>query len=138
MPARDGALRVLRAARDAGVRRVVLTSSFAAVGYGHPDRDAPYDEASWTDLDGPGISPYIASKTLAERAELEDEKSRLYDLWQTNLGKAKGEAARLFGERAKRKGKWAEWVRAELDGMSPPEFSNMVRSEVNKLMAAAK
>ena len=54
------------------------------------------------------------------------------------IGKAKGEAARLFGERAKRKGKWAEWVRAELDGMSPPEFSNMVRSEVNKLMAAAK
>ena len=46
----------------------------------------------------------LANKTLAERAELEDEKSRLYDLWQTNLGKAKGEAARLFGERAKRKG----------------------------------
>ena len=68
VPARDGALRVLRAARDAGVRRVVLTSSFAAVGYGHPDRDAPYDETSWTDLHGPGISPYIASKTLAERA----------------------------------------------------------------------
>ena len=68
VPARDGALRVLRAARDGGVRRVVLTSSFAAVGYGHPDRDAPYDEASWTDLEGPGISPYIASKTLAERA----------------------------------------------------------------------
>lgn len=68
VPARDGALRVLRAARDAGVRRVVLTSSFAAVGYGHPDRDARYDETSWTDLHGPGISPYIASKTLAERA----------------------------------------------------------------------
>jgi hypothetical protein len=80
----------------------------------------------------------LAEKTLAERAEIEDEKSRLFELWQTNLGKAKGEAARLFGERAKRKGKWAEWVRAELDGMSPPEFSNMVRSEVNRLMAAAK
>ena len=39
-------------------------------------------------------------------------------------------------ERAKRKGKWAEWVRSELDGMSPPEFANMVRSEVNRLMAA--
>jgi len=85
------------------------------------------------------LAPELAGIAgVAERAELEDEKSRLYDLWQTNLGKAKGEAARLFGERAKRKGKWAEWVRAELDGMSPPEFSNMVRSEVNKLMAAAK
>ena len=38
IPARDGALRVLRAARDAGIKRVVLTSSFAAVGYGHPQQ----------------------------------------------------------------------------------------------------
>jgi hypothetical protein len=72
----------------------------------------------------------LADKPLAERAALEDEKSRLFELWQNNL------AARLFGERAKRKGKWAEWVRSELDGMSPPEFANMVRSEVNRLMAA--
>jgi len=68
VPARDGALRVLRAARDAGVRRVVLTSSFAAVGYGHPDRDAAFDETCWTDPDAPGVSAYAKSKTLAERA----------------------------------------------------------------------
>jgi nucleoside-diphosphate-sugar epimerase len=68
VPARDGTLRVLRAARASGVQRVVLTSSFAAIGYGHPDRDTAYDETAWTDLDGPGITPYIASKTLAERA----------------------------------------------------------------------
>ena len=78
----------------------------------------------------------LANKSLPEGAALEDEKARLFDLWQNNLGKAKGEAARLFGERSKRKGKWAEGVRAELDGMAPPEFSNMVRSEVNRLMAA--
>jgi nucleoside-diphosphate-sugar epimerase len=69
-PARDGALRVLRASRDAGVRRVVLTSSFAAIGYGHKD-DALRDETQWTDLDGPGVYPYIQSKTLAERAAWE-------------------------------------------------------------------
>ena len=80
----------------------------------------------------------LANKSLAERAALEDEKSRLFDLWQSNLGKAKGDAARLFGERSKRKGKWAEWVRSELDAMSPPEYANMVRSEVNRLMSAAK
>lgn len=68
VPAREGALRVLRAARDAGVRRVVLTSSFAAVGYGHPPQPAPFDETSWTDLDGAGVLPYIKSKTLAERS----------------------------------------------------------------------
>ncbi|KRE87001.1 epimerase [Rhodanobacter sp. Soil772] len=68
VPAREGALRVLRAARDAGVRRVVLTSSFAAVGYGHAPQPAPFDETSWTDVDGEGVLPYIKSKTLAERA----------------------------------------------------------------------
>ncbi len=68
IPARQGALRVLRAARDAGVKRVVLTSSFAAVGYGHPVQDAPFDEASWTDPAGADVSPYVKSKTLAERA----------------------------------------------------------------------
>jgi nucleoside-diphosphate-sugar epimerase len=59
---------VLRAARDGGVKRVVLTSSFAAVGYGHPQQDAPFDETSWTDPNGSDVMPYIKSKTLAERA----------------------------------------------------------------------
>jgi dihydroflavonol-4-reductase len=68
VPARDGTLRVLRAARDAGVRRVVVTSSFAAIGYGHAGRIRPFDETDWTDLDGPGVQPYARSKTLAERA----------------------------------------------------------------------
>jgi nucleoside-diphosphate-sugar epimerase len=68
VPARDGALRVLRAAREAGVRRVVLTSSFAAIGYGHGHPDKIYDETSWTDVDGPGVGAYAKSKTIAERA----------------------------------------------------------------------
>lgn len=68
-PARDGALRVLRAARDAGVRRVVLTSSFAAIGYGHAPRSTPFTEQDWTELDGPvPVDAYPRSKTLAERA----------------------------------------------------------------------
>jgi nucleoside-diphosphate-sugar epimerase len=71
VPARDGALRVLRAARDAGVKRVVLTSSFAAVGYGYAPQSAPFDETNWTQLDGDDVSPYTKSKTLAERAAWE-------------------------------------------------------------------
>jgi len=67
VPAREGTLRVLRAARDAGVRRVVLTSSFAAVGY-TPKPDAEYTEADWTDPDTPGLAPYPRSKAIAERA----------------------------------------------------------------------
>ena len=67
-PARDGTLRVLRVARDAGVRRVIVTSSFAAIGYGHKATSTTYDETSWTDLASPGLSTYVKSKTLAERA----------------------------------------------------------------------
>jgi nucleoside-diphosphate-sugar epimerase len=68
VPAREGALRVLRAAREAGVRRVVLTSSFAAIGYGQKPRTTPFDETCWTNPDGGEIIPYVKSKTLAERA----------------------------------------------------------------------
>ncbi len=68
-PARDGALRVLKAARDAGVKRVVLTSSFAAIGYGAPkDRTAVFTEQDWTNLNDPTVQPYAKSKTIAERA----------------------------------------------------------------------
>ncbi|MDF9757636.1 hypothetical protein ACVWY1_000680 [Pseudomonas sp. TE6288] len=79
----------------------------------------------------------LANMSFQERAQIEAEKARLFDYWQNNLGKAKGEAARLIAEKPRRKGKWAEWVRAELDVMSPPEFNQLVRSEVNKMMAAA-
>lgn len=66
VPAREGALRVLRAARDAGVKRVVLTSSFAAIGYGKMP-PGPFTEESWTDPTAK-VSAYVKSKTLAERA----------------------------------------------------------------------
>lgn len=68
IPARDGALRVLKAARDAGVKRVVLTSSFAAIGYGQPPQRAPFDEHNWTDPNGDDVRAYVKSKTVAERA----------------------------------------------------------------------
>ncbi|HWZ45310.1 MAG TPA: aldehyde reductase [Candidatus Saccharimonadales bacterium] len=68
VPAREGALRVLRASRDAGVKRVVLTSSFAAIGYGQKPRETPFNETSWTNPTGGDVLPYVKSKTLAERA----------------------------------------------------------------------
>ncbi|MES1973887.1 MAG: aldehyde reductase [Pseudomonadota bacterium] len=68
VPARDGALRALRFATEAGVRRFVLTSSVAAVAYGHGDVDRPYTETDWTDVNAPGVNAYAKSKTIAERA----------------------------------------------------------------------
>jgi len=66
-PAVDGNLRVLRAAREAGVRRVVLTSAFGAIGVGHKPLNRPFNEADWSDLNG-NVAPYQKSKTLSERA----------------------------------------------------------------------
>ena len=67
VPAREGTLRVLEAARHAKVRRVVLTSSFAAIGYGHPPTIEIFTEENWTD-EKMVVTPYIRSKTIAERA----------------------------------------------------------------------
>lgn len=68
VPAREGTLRVLRAARDAAVKRVVLTSSFAAIGYGRPEQNAVFTEKDWTDPNAKDVMAYPKSKTLAERA----------------------------------------------------------------------
>ena len=66
-PAVDGNLRVLRAARDAGVKRVVLTSAIGAVAVGHKPMKRPFNETDWSDLTG-NVAPYQKSKTIAERA----------------------------------------------------------------------
>lgn len=69
IPAREGTLRVLRAARDAGVKRVVVTSSSAAICYGYGNRAAPFTEADWSDVTNRSdIGAYEVSKTLAEKA----------------------------------------------------------------------
>ena len=70
-PAKEGTLRVLKAAKNAGsVKRVVLTSSFAAIGYGHGDHQTSFTEQDWTPIENPAspVMPYPKSKTVAERA----------------------------------------------------------------------
>jgi dihydroflavonol-4-reductase len=72
VPARDGALRVLRAALEAGVERVAMTSSIAAVRSARPSSESdPYTEADWTDGNDSARTPYVRSKTLAEQAAWE-------------------------------------------------------------------
>ena len=68
-PARDGTLRVLKAARDAAVKRVVMTSSISAIIYGRGIRERPFTEEDWTDeTNRRDTSPYDRAKTIAERA----------------------------------------------------------------------
>ena len=68
-PAVDGTLRVLKAATAAGVKRIVVTSSTVAIFYG-PDqpKSHAYSETDFTDESRADITPYIRSKTLAEKA----------------------------------------------------------------------
>ena len=69
VPARDGALRVIEAALDAGVQRVVMTSSVAAVRHGRtPPASGVYTEADWSDPEDTSLTPYTRSKTIAELA----------------------------------------------------------------------
>ncbi len=68
VPAREGTLRVLRAALDAGVKRVVITSSIAAVRNAGQPAHQPLTEEDWTDPENPNLTPYAQSKTIAEQA----------------------------------------------------------------------
>jgi len=67
-PARDGALRALRFAKAAGVKRVVMTSSVAAIAYGHPEPRPVFTEKHWTDPTNADTYAYVRSKTYSERA----------------------------------------------------------------------
>ena len=86
-PAVEGTLRVLKACADSDVQKVVLTSSFAAVGYGHSKEKEVYTEEDWSSVDGE-ISPYAKSKTLAEKAAWEFvenlEESKKFELTVIN------------------------------------------------------
>ncbi|OKL64498.1 hypothetical protein UA08_00607 [Talaromyces atroroseus] len=115
-PARDGTIRVLRAARNSGcVTRVVMTSSFAAVGYGHPEErfkpDAsPFIEKDWTNISSGNVPPYQKSKTLAELAAWEFMETECMDsklelavinpvsIYGPALGKDDGTSLRAIGE----------------------------------------
>lgn len=70
-PAVNGVLYVLKAARDAKVKRVVLTSAYGAIFAGHENRTTPYTEKDWSNLESKNIFPYQKSKTLSERAAWE-------------------------------------------------------------------
>jgi dihydroflavonol-4-reductase len=76
VPAREGTLRVLREALDAGVKRIVVTSSIAAVRLADGAEQRELTEEDWTDPDSPGLTPYVRSKTIAEQAAWDLVKQR--------------------------------------------------------------
>lgn len=93
IPAREGALRAVRTAAKAGVKRVVLTSSMAAIAYGHDHpSDYVFDEKDWSNTDGK-IGAYLKSKTFAEKAAwdfMETEAAGSMELSVINPGAVLG------------------------------------------------
>jgi dihydroflavonol-4-reductase len=87
VPAVEGTRRVLQAAQDAGARRVVITSSLAAVAFGH-DNDHVHTEADWTDVSN--VDPYVKSKTLAELAAWEFARGSRLELVTVDPGTVLG------------------------------------------------
>ncbi|NJL14416.1 MAG: aldehyde reductase [Microscillaceae bacterium] len=86
IPAKGGTLRALKAAHEAGIKRVVLTSSVAAICYGYPPQKTAFTEADWTNLQGHNLSPYIKSKTIAEKAAWDFVKDKDLELVTVNPG----------------------------------------------------
>lgn len=88
VPARDGTLRVLGAALDAGAERIVVTSSVAAVSGGRNGHPGRLTEADWSDPDNPALTPYAKSKTIAEQAawDLVRDRGELGKLAVVNPG----------------------------------------------------
>jgi dihydroflavonol-4-reductase len=67
IPAKEGTIHVLNAAKNAGVERVIITSSNAAISYGHKGIDV-FDESCWTNIDAESVTAYTKSKTIAEKS----------------------------------------------------------------------
>lgn len=88
VPAREGTLRVLRESLDAGVKRIVVTSSIAAVRLARGGDAHTLTEDDWTDPDEPGLTPYVRSKTIAEQAawDLVNQRSEQDRLAVVNPG----------------------------------------------------
>jgi dihydroflavonol-4-reductase len=88
-PAVDGARRALRAAKDAGIGRVVMTSSSAAVASGvRPKNGSAFTEEDWADPDAAGVTPYAMSKTLAERAAWDFARDEAPDMALSTINPA--------------------------------------------------
>jgi dihydroflavonol-4-reductase len=82
IPARDGALRALRAAKAAGVKRFVMTSSAAAIAYGHGQKVQTFTEADWTNVNSPDAYAYVNPRRLpnAPPATGSRQRARIWNI----------------------------------------------------------
>ncbi|QEY62515.1 hypothetical protein FXN65_10665 [Metapseudomonas lalkuanensis] len=79
------------------------------------------------------MSLNLANMPKDDRQVIEDEKARLFEFWQLNLERAKGEAGRIWLEKDRRKGKWQDWAAEQIDALNPPEYQSMVKRELARM-----
>jgi len=124
IPAKEGTLNILESALKNGVKRVIMTSSAAAIGYGNlKSTTQPYTEEHWTDIkDRKDTTPYIRSKTIAEKAAWKFMQQHVQNN-QMELVTVQPVAV-LGPVIEKDYGVSAEWIKKLLDGDFPgtPKF----------------
>ncbi|WP_330113953.1 hypothetical protein SA496_14365 [Pseudomonas sp. JS3066] len=79
------------------------------------------------------MSYNLANLPKDERQVQEDEKGRLFEFWQLNNERAKGEAGRIWSEKDKRKSKWQDWAAEQIDALNPPEYQSLVKRELARM-----
>ena len=87
IPAKEGTIRALKAAKKANIKKLILTSSVAAIQYGHDDPDKVFDHNDWTNIEGKNVTPYVKSKTIAEKAAwdfMESQTEKIFDMTVIN------------------------------------------------------
>lgn len=75
----------------------------------------------------------LANIQADERNALEDKKAQMFEFWKQNLERARGEAGRIWGEKAKRKGQYAGWAQAQVEALEPEQYRYMVIRELDSL-----
>lgn len=116
-PAVEGVLRVLKAARDAHVKRVVLTSAYGAIFAGHENRTTPYTEEDWSDLSSGNIHPYQKSKTLAEKAAWEFIKNEGNGLELSTVNPVAVMGPVLASDYSHSNIQIRQWMQGEIEGV---------------------
>ena len=82
---------------------------------------------------GVPMSFNLAKLPQEQRQAQEDEKGRLFEFWQLNNERAKGEASRIWSEKDKRKSKWQDWAAEQIDALNPPEYQSLVKRELARM-----
>lgn len=83
------------------------------------------------------MSHNLANRSTEECSAIESHKAELYAFYTHNVERSRGEAAKIAGEKAVRKGKWRAWADEQINGLEPAQYQNMVKRALNDILSGA-